>query len=371
MANEEDGKDSKILRWESNHERHKMMNNIIRTSKEADLSLKQENHHDKTKKASTSSSSSLTAQWLRSKDPRIVRVSRAFGGKDRHSKVCTVRGLRDRRVRLSVSTAIQLYDLQERLGFNQPSKVVDWLLDAAKHKIDELPPLQIPPGSFSFCDQPSGSVTSMMNNNQVSTSQPNEEQGLNINESLHHLEGSNSIVTKSKGQVATGEEDVRDNVLTRRANNNPPPPHHRPSFLGLLNTTPLGCGVNNNQWEANSGHVFHSGNLGFANQTGLHSSNNVVPFSALSSTLSLSTGPITQPYFPSNIGAMDMDHQGQIDQYQMLSSSSNSLISPSVYTTSQSTKPFSLSMMMNPKLLRSLNSSGTQSRNKDQIFPSK
>uniref|UniRef100_A0A1D1YE63 Transcription factor TCP5 n=1 Tax=Anthurium amnicola TaxID=1678845 RepID=A0A1D1YE63_9ARAE len=81
------------------------------------------------------------------KDPRIVRVSRALGGKDRHSKVSTVRGLRDRRVRLSVQTAIQLYDLQDRLGLNQPSKVVDWLLDAAQHEIDKLPPLQIPPGS--------------------------------------------------------------------------------------------------------------------------------------------------------------------------------------------------------------------------------
>ncbi|KAG8388769.1 hypothetical protein BUALT_Bualt02G0159700 [Buddleja alternifolia] len=80
-------------------------------------------------------------QWSNYKNPRIVRVSRAFGGKDRHSKVCTVRGLRDRRIRLSVPTAIQLYDLQERLGLNQPSKVVDWLLDATKHEIDKLPPL--------------------------------------------------------------------------------------------------------------------------------------------------------------------------------------------------------------------------------------
>ncbi|KAK1438925.1 hypothetical protein QVD17_04738 [Tagetes erecta] len=55
-----------------------------------------------------------TSSWSRLKDPRIVRVSRAFGGKDRHSKVCTVKGLRDRRVRLSVPTAIQLYDLQDR-----------------------------------------------------------------------------------------------------------------------------------------------------------------------------------------------------------------------------------------------------------------
>lgn len=77
-----------------------------------------------------------------------MRVSRAFGGKDRHSKVCTVRGLRDRRVRLSVPTAIQLYDLQERLGLNQPSKVVDWLLNVAKHEIDELPPLRFPDGRF-------------------------------------------------------------------------------------------------------------------------------------------------------------------------------------------------------------------------------
>ncbi|KAG6398395.1 hypothetical protein SASPL_139854 [Salvia splendens] len=84
------------------------------------------------------------ASW-RMKDPRIVRVSRALGGKDRHSKVCTVRGLRDRRVRLSVPTAIQLYDLQDRLGLNQPSKVVDWLLNVAKAEIDQLPPLQFPP----------------------------------------------------------------------------------------------------------------------------------------------------------------------------------------------------------------------------------
>ncbi|KAL6609670.1 hypothetical protein ACP70R_039639 [Stipagrostis hirtigluma subsp. patula] len=83
--------------------------------------------------------------WPPSTESRIVRVSRVFGGKDRHSKVRTVKGLRDRRVRLSVQTAIQLYDLQDRLGLSQPSKVVDWLLDAAQHEIDKLPPLQFPP----------------------------------------------------------------------------------------------------------------------------------------------------------------------------------------------------------------------------------
>lgn len=107
-------------------------------SSREDMGLKQEvNDHSQ-----ASSLSSLRQRW---NNPRIVRVSRTFGGKDRHSKVCTVRGLRDRRIRLSVMTAIQVYDLQERLGLSQPSKVIDWLLEAAKNDVDLLPPLQFPP----------------------------------------------------------------------------------------------------------------------------------------------------------------------------------------------------------------------------------
>jgi hypothetical protein len=80
---------------------------------------------------------------------RIIRVSRASGGKDRHSKVMTSKGLRDRRVRLSVTTAIQFYDLQDRLGYDQPSKAVEWLIKAAADAINELPSL-----NSSFPDTP-------------------------------------------------------------------------------------------------------------------------------------------------------------------------------------------------------------------------
>ncbi|MED6200314.1 hypothetical protein PIB30_083850, partial [Stylosanthes scabra] len=97
--------------------------------------------------------STSSRQWTAFRNPRIVRVSRSLGGKDRHSKVCTVRGLRDRRIRLSVPTAIQLYDLQHRLGVGQPSKVIDWLLEATKLDIDKLPPLQIPQGFAQFHHQ--------------------------------------------------------------------------------------------------------------------------------------------------------------------------------------------------------------------------
>uniref|UniRef100_A0A0D9VZV6 TCP domain-containing protein n=1 Tax=Leersia perrieri TaxID=77586 RepID=A0A0D9VZV6_9ORYZ len=77
---------------------------------------------------------------------RIYRV-RATGGKDRHSKVYTAKGIRDRRVRLSVATAIQFYDLQDRLGFDQPSKAIEWLINAASPAIDSLPSLD--PAAFA------------------------------------------------------------------------------------------------------------------------------------------------------------------------------------------------------------------------------
>jgi hypothetical protein len=82
---------------------------------------------------------------------RIYRV-RASGGKDRHSKVYTAKGIRDRRVRLSVPTAIQFYDLQDRLGFDQPSKAIEWLINAASDAIDKLPELD--PAAFAALPGP-------------------------------------------------------------------------------------------------------------------------------------------------------------------------------------------------------------------------
>ncbi|XP_078439111.1 transcription factor TCP3-like [Wolffia australiana] len=70
-------------------------------------------------------------------------IVRSTGRKDRHSKVFTAKGPRDRRVRLSAHTAIQFYDVQDRLGYDRPSKAVDWLIKHAKAAIDEL--AELPP----------------------------------------------------------------------------------------------------------------------------------------------------------------------------------------------------------------------------------
>nr|QCA48047.1 TCP12 [Petunia x hybrida] len=70
-------------------------------------------------------------------------ILRSTSRKDRHSKVYTAKGPRDRRVRLSAHTAIQFYDMQDRLGYDRPSKAVDWLINKAKNAIDKL--AELPP----------------------------------------------------------------------------------------------------------------------------------------------------------------------------------------------------------------------------------
>lgn len=157
---------------------------------------------ESTKSSLAASSSSNSRQWSSGfKNPRIVRVSRTFGGKDRHSKVCTIKGLRDRRIRLSVPTAIQLYDLQDRLGLSQPSKVIDWLLDTTKHDIDKLPPLPVIPGTFAPSQGygvPFSSTTPFFDANLLSS---RKEVGININSATQDVdvdEEDESIVAKLK-----------------------------------------------------------------------------------------------------------------------------------------------------------------------------
>ncbi|XP_038893685.1 transcription factor TCP10-like [Benincasa hispida] len=53
-------------------------------------------------------------------------------------KVYTSRGLRARRFRLSAPTAIEFYDVQDRLGLDRPTETMDWLLENAKSAIDAL-----------------------------------------------------------------------------------------------------------------------------------------------------------------------------------------------------------------------------------------
>lgn len=58
--------------------------------------------------------------------------------KDRHSKILTAQGPRDRRVRLSIQVARKFFDLHDILGSEKASETLDWLLTKSQPAIDDL-----------------------------------------------------------------------------------------------------------------------------------------------------------------------------------------------------------------------------------------
>ena len=209
---------------------------------------------------------------------RIIRVSRASGGKDRHSKVWTSKGPRDRRVRLSVSTALQFYDLQDRLGYDQPSKAVEWLIKAAEDSISELPSLNNT--NFPMNDD----------DNQIPTltgASPTAAAAA-ANSLSKSACSSNSDTSKNSSGLSLSRSELRDKARERArertaketkerdGNNN----HHTTSFTDLLNSgsDPVNT---NRQWMApssspapmeyfSSGLILGSGQTHFPIQTNSH-----------------------------------------------------------------------------------------------------
>nr|AEW48273.1 TCP1 [Teesdalia nudicaulis] len=70
--------------------------------------------------------------------PEMSKEVKKVVKKDRHSKIHTAQGLRDRRVRLSLGVARQFFDLQDMLGFDKASKTLDWLLNKSRKAIKKV-----------------------------------------------------------------------------------------------------------------------------------------------------------------------------------------------------------------------------------------
>lgn len=335
---------------------------MISNSREKEYLAKQEDKAGDSKinkgpSSSRSHPSTSRSQWSGLKDPRVVRVSRSFGGKDRHSKVCTIRGLRDRRVRLSVPTAIQLYDLQDRLGLNQPSKVVDWLLNVAKNEIDELPPLPISPAHFSQFpqsmipshDQVSGfqssfaSLVDAANLDDRSHSLQSSKGGLKLNESFPGEDQTPKSTfwnlnapSRPSEEISTdkrNEQESQGGFEVARATNNP-------SFSGLLNNmVPYNSFYH---WDPSNLSLSHLGSHGFSVQPEDPHNHNVVSQLSLppSSQLLLCPSGTTPSFFSPYVTAqVDHSNSRQINHLQMLSSTSQNLggnsHTPTPYTLNQ------------------------------------
>ncbi|KAE8694230.1 TCP family transcription factor, putative isoform 2 [Hibiscus syriacus] len=89
-------------------------------------------------------------------DHRLQQMPRRGSKTDRHSKINTANGPRDRRMRLSLDVAREFFGLQDMLGYDKASRTIEWLLIQSKPQIQKL----INNNSFSFVASKSSSSTS-------------------------------------------------------------------------------------------------------------------------------------------------------------------------------------------------------------------
>ncbi|XP_021799939.1 transcription factor TCP18-like isoform X2 [Prunus avium] len=127
------------------------------------------------KKSNTSNGESKNA-----KAPR----KRSSGNKDRHSKIYTAQGPRDRRMRLSLQIARKFFDLQDMLGFDKASKTIEWLFTKSKTSIKELKQhLNISPlAAYSCSTNANATSTSTITAKMNSSTSENSEVASKIQE---------------------------------------------------------------------------------------------------------------------------------------------------------------------------------------------
>ena len=139
-----------------------------------------------------------------------------LGGWHQSSRV--IRDSRERRVTLSATTANQLLDLQDLLGYDQPSKAVEWLMKAAANSIAELPSSKSP-----FPDTPNKLRDDKHASEQIFDSadveldddpnfQQNKSQHLSMSKSSWNSASENS---ESSGLTLSWSE-IRDNSKSSR-----------------------------------------------------------------------------------------------------------------------------------------------------------
>ncbi|XP_043688577.1 transcription factor TCP4-like [Telopea speciosissima] len=156
-------------------------------------------------------------------------IVRSTGRKDRHSKVCTAKGPRDRRVRLSAHTAIQFYDVQDRLGYDRPSKAVDWLIKKAKGAIDELAQLPAWTPTTTIITTTSSSAAAPPPANTAQTL----EQGHQEENGLHFRHKTDTAVVGSSKRPMAAAEPTPSGFLFQHQQQqmNNPNRNHSSSFL--------------------------------------------------------------------------------------------------------------------------------------------
>ncbi|KAK4423609.1 Transcription factor TCP12 [Sesamum alatum] len=129
---------------------------------------------------------------------------RRTGKKDRHSKICTAQGIRDRRMRLSLQVARKFFDLQDLLGYDKASKTIEWLFTKSKKAIKELAE-DHPHANFNFSTSDAKSHESFLSECEVVSGVHEENYSNEVKDSTFALPAE-SVVPLCINQVDDGRK---------------------------------------------------------------------------------------------------------------------------------------------------------------------
>ncbi|KAJ9147381.1 hypothetical protein P3X46_029552 [Hevea brasiliensis] len=151
-------------------------------------------------------------------DPHVFLPGKKPVKKDRHSKIYTAQGLRDRRVRLSIEIARKFFDLQDMLGFDKASKTLEWLLSKSKKAIKEVAQNG---GAKSLCSTSACEVASENGEQKGIVLKSESLAGRVCNEKktkrLQKAASSNLVAKESRAKArARARERTRVKMCTRR-----------------------------------------------------------------------------------------------------------------------------------------------------------
>ncbi|MCD7452554.1 hypothetical protein HAX54_017383 [Datura stramonium] len=127
------------LEVSDDHDKAKAYNHSVDNSRSAQLNAKIMGDQSSNPAISRKNPAEPATSSPSSKKRKLnAKPRRRTGKKDRHSKICTAQGIRDRRMRLSLQIARKFFDLQDMLGFDKASKTIEWLFSKSKNAIKEL-----------------------------------------------------------------------------------------------------------------------------------------------------------------------------------------------------------------------------------------
>ncbi|KAG8654300.1 transcription factor CYCLOIDEA [Manihot esculenta] len=134
--------------------------------------------------------------------------------RDRHSKIHTAQGPRDRRMRLSLKVAREFFDLQDKLCFDKASKTVEWLLIQARPAIKKLSS-DLPKLNCSFSDgTKSASSTSEC---EVASGIDDEAAAMKATSKISNAKGSSLSCVNNKGKKAKQSRKTAFDPLERES----------------------------------------------------------------------------------------------------------------------------------------------------------